>query len=140
MTDIKIKVVTAMIMYNEKGEIFLVRSYKWGGAWSLPGGGLESSELLKDCMRREIKEELSLDLDNIEFLDWGEQVSLPEYKEKSHFIYFLYTAQISSDATIILNEELQEYKWFRPEEIERIELPELTRRNIKKGLQKIQAK
>lgn len=53
-----------VILENEKGEMLLVRR-KYNpkkGYWDLPGGFVNISESMEDAVRREIKEELGIDL------------------------------------------------------------------------------
>ncbi len=54
--------VSAMVFY--KGKLVLVRHYKegYGDYYLLPGGGLEHSESLEECVVREVKEECGLDV------------------------------------------------------------------------------
>lgn len=59
------KVVVGALIYNEKNEIFLGKSYKWGDNWIIVGGHLDWGEKLSECVKREVKEETNLDVDNI---------------------------------------------------------------------------
>lgn len=54
--------VSAIIFYE--GKLVLVKHYKegYGDYYLLPGGGLEHSESLEECVVREVKEECGLDV------------------------------------------------------------------------------
>ena len=55
--------VTGAIIQNDNN--FLIgrrgKDEKSAGMWEFPGGKLEEGESLKECMRRELKEELNID-------------------------------------------------------------------------------
>lgn len=56
------KIVTAAIIY-ENGKVLLARrapNQSLAGMWEFPGGKLEPSESLQECLERELKEELDL--------------------------------------------------------------------------------
>ncbi len=57
----------SVIIENEKGEILLGRrtdDHLWGYA----GGAMELGESIEDCARRELREEMGLTADELEFL------------------------------------------------------------------------
>lgn len=59
-----IKVCAAAIIENEK--VLLTRrapSKKMGGGWEFPGGKIEDGETPEECVVREIKEELAIDVE-----------------------------------------------------------------------------
>lgn len=57
-------IVTAAIIQRESKILIARRSphKHLGGYWELPGGKLEPEESLKDCLRRELKEELGIEV------------------------------------------------------------------------------
>lgn len=57
--------VGAGVIVDDKGRILIAQrkeSSMLGGLWEFPGGGVEVGESLPDCIRRELKEELDLDV------------------------------------------------------------------------------
>ena len=52
------------ILINDKDEVLLSDERRFGREFTkFPGGGLEHGEGLKDCVKREFKEELNLDVE-----------------------------------------------------------------------------
>lgn len=85
--------------------------------WELPGGKQEINESLEDCLLREIKEELCIDIEIVE--------KLPKHFHKYDFAEIMlhpYVCYINS-GEIILKEHL-DYKWCNKEEINQHDLAE----------------
>ncbi|WP_227793371.1 8-oxo-dGTP diphosphatase MutT [Paenibacillus guangzhouensis] len=58
--------VGAAIIENEAGEILIARrkpGKSQAGLWEFPGGKIESGESIVACIRRELMEELQIDVD-----------------------------------------------------------------------------
>jgi 8-oxo-dGTP diphosphatase len=58
------------------------------GYWSLPGGVLETGELLRDGIRREVKEETGLDVEPVEVATIFERI-MPDAAGKPEYHYVL---------------------------------------------------
>lgn len=108
------KIVAGVIVYNNDGHILLAKSYKWQ-SWVVVGGHLEWGESLEECVAREVKEELGIDVTDIKFIDVQESILSPEFHKPKHMVFLDYCAKaVTTD--IVLNDELQEYQWVDPQE------------------------
>ena len=59
------KLIGVAVITNDRGEILIDRRLKdgeMGGLWEFPGGKEELDETIEECIKREIKEELDLDI------------------------------------------------------------------------------
>ncbi|MBM7582557.1 8-oxo-dGTP diphosphatase [Caldicoprobacter guelmensis] len=66
-------VIAAIIMQDDKVLIAQrAEGQKLAGKWEFPGGKIEEGETPEECLKREIKEELNLDIEVGEF--FGENV------------------------------------------------------------------
>ena len=83
-----------------------------GDFWFTVTGGVENDENDLSAVRREIKEETNLDVNEIFSLNWGSEykVDAIECKERNYLSFV-------DDGTIILNEEHVDYKWVSLSEL-----------------------
>ena len=60
------------LIVNDKNEALLLKrtskTRNGAGLWSKPGGGVEFGEKIEETVKREIKEELGVDVEIIKFL------------------------------------------------------------------------
>jgi ADP-ribose pyrophosphatase YjhB (NUDIX family) len=105
-----------VIFFNENEEILIVKpNYKEG--WVMPGGTVEAGESPKDCAVREVKEELGLDIENLQLLciDYG-QTTEGDYLKFVFFGGILSSEQIGE---IVLQEkELTEMAFVAPNKLD----------------------
>jgi len=123
------------LIFNAKGEIFLMKSDKWKGMYCIPGGHIELGETLIDAVKREIKEETNLDVKNIEFHSIQDCIFSENYYKKRHFIFVDFVCTAVSNE-VILSDEGFDYVWIKPENIDKYSVEPYTVRMIKFYLKK----
>ena len=124
-----------VFIFNQHGELLLLQSHKWPGAYVVPGGHVELGERLEEAAVREAKEETGLDVYDLEFINFQQFIYDPAFWKHRHFIFFDFAAKTRS-TDVNLNDEAQEYVWVRPEEALELELDSYTRTSIETYLQK----
>jgi len=105
--------VVAAIIINEEGKILIAKrksSLKMGGLWEFPGGKVEKGEKYEDTAIRELKEEMNIDIQVMDYI--GETIS--EHKEKP--IKLIAFKCIIKNGEISLTDH-DEYKWVRIDEL-----------------------
>jgi len=103
----KIKVVCGVIVKNNKYLITQRGDSKNLNKWEFPGGKVEPFENIFDAIKRELKEELSIEVTPIK--------KLLEYNYKKYNLCFIECALGSNK--IILNEHLN-FTWISKKEFE----------------------
>jgi len=115
------EVIAGAIVYNNEGDIFLAKSYKWQNTWVIPGGHVQYGEKLTTAMIREVKEETNMDVANVKLINVNDNLDGDVYYKKKHLVFINFYAKYIG-GEIKLNEELQEYEWFKPAEALKLDL------------------
>ena len=111
------KVGIGVIVYNKENKIlFIKRKGKHGhGEWSFPGGKLDFGESFEECARREVLQEVGIEISNPEFVDVTNDL-FPDHD--LHFItIFMKSNHVSGDPTNLEPDKCFEVKWSTLEEI-----------------------
>jgi nucleoside triphosphatase len=122
------------LVVNPRGEILIVRSYKWGDKFTVPGGHIELGERAEDAIKREVKEETGLDVEPLSLLLVQEAIYPQNYNKHEHFIFMDYICITKSSEVKLDGRELQEYFWTNPTKALKLDLEEYTRNFVIKYL------
>lgn len=63
----------AVVITNMAGDLLLLRHSYGPEVWALPGGGIDAGEQPEDAVRREVREELGLNLNALEDLGTAQE-------------------------------------------------------------------
>ena len=106
--------VSAAIFRNDT--ILLVRRARSPakGFYSLPGGRVEFGETLHAALHREVAEETALKVEIVDLAAWREV--MPETGGGGHYLIMSFAARWVS-GEVVLNDELDDFKWLKPDAI-----------------------
>jgi 8-oxo-dGTP diphosphatase len=106
--------VSAAIFRNDN--ILLVRRARSPakGFYSLPGGRVEFGETLHAALNREVDEETALKIEIVGLAGWREVV--PGTSGGGHYLIMSFAARWVS-GEVVLNDELDDFKWLKPDAI-----------------------
>ena len=113
----KIQVSTAVIF--KKGYVYIQKRKENGlmaGLWEFPGGKREFGETEEDCLRREIKEELGI---NIRI---GNKIGTHRHSY-TRFRVTLHVFQCQIHSGKLFPTECEEWKWVKPEKLDQFPFP-----------------
>ena len=127
-----------VFIFNQAGELLLLKSHKWPNLYVVPGGHVELGERIENAVVRESKEETGLDVYNIEFILFQEFIYDPSFWKPRHFIFFDYACQADS-TEVQLNDEAEEYVWVRLSAAVDFPLDAYTRMSIDRLIERRQA-
>ena len=113
------------IIINKNNEILLSDEKKGKYKFTkFPGGGLEFGEGTVDCLKREFKEELGAELDEIDHYYTTDFFQQSAFNSKHQVLSIYYTACLKDDFELPVskpNDELFEYEIFRWVKLSEIE-------------------
>ena len=122
------------LIVNSNGEILLVKSYKWGSKYTVPGGHIELGERSEVAVRREVKEEVGLEVEPVRILLVQEAIFPADYIKHEHYIFLDYLCRATSPTVKLDGKEIQEYVWTNPNDVLRLELESFTRKLVEEYL------
>jgi len=113
----KIQVSAAVIF--KQGNVYIQKRKAaglMGGLWEFPGGKLETGETEEECLRREIKEELGV---NIRI---GEKVMTHRHSY-TRFRVTLHVFRCQIHSGKLSPTECDDWKWIKPDELDQFPFP-----------------
>jgi len=124
---------------NERGEVLIVRSSKWKNKHTVPGGHIELGERAEDAIRREVKEETGLDVEDVRLLLVQEAIYPKDYYKHEHFVFMDYICRTRNAQVKLDGRELQEYVWVNPKDAVKLDMEEYTRNFVNRYLQELKS-
>jgi ADP-heptose:LPS heptosyltransferase/8-oxo-dGTP pyrophosphatase MutT (NUDIX family) len=116
----RLKVVNAIILNQEKDKVLLIKRIDGihGGKWAFPGGIVEDDESEEDALKREVMEEIHLDV-----LKIIKKVADYSYNREDGSLTLGSSYLVSVEGyEVKLNNEISESRWLSPEDIEKLPL------------------
>ncbi len=114
-------VVTGVIKKNDCYLLTKRRSPKKElNKWQFPGGELKFKESLEKALKRELKEELGVEVKIIKFIPKVFEIRREE--DNFHGLFFVFLCHLLNDSQkIVLNNEASKFGWFTKEEISNLD-------------------
>jgi ADP-ribose pyrophosphatase YjhB (NUDIX family) len=107
-------VTVGALIFNDQGEVLMIRTHKWSDLWGIPGGKIRYDEPSEEALRREILEETNLHIDGIRFVLVQDCIGSKEFYREAHFVLLNYTCRCVGQPLVRLNEEAQTFRWLEP--------------------------
>lgn len=89
----------------------------FGGYWELPGGKKEPTESLKECVRRELKEELDIEVEILHFF----KIAYYDYPQRSVRLNIYFCSHKAGEPRTI---ECQAFAWVAPQDLPKYRFPD----------------
>lgn len=109
---------SAAFILNGEGEVLFIRRAKEPakGKLALPGGFVDAGETAEEAVRREIREEVGLEMESIAYLD--SQPNEYPYKEVTYPVldlFFIGRAKTTDNLAAL--DGVESYCWLKPETV-----------------------
>ena len=114
------------LLHDGHGKVLMIRTHKWGHRWGIPGGKIERGESSITALRREIREETAIELDDVRFALVQDCIDSPEFMRPEHFLLLNYIARAKTTA-VQLNDEAEDFAWMAPADALSLDLNHPTR-------------
>jgi mutator protein MutT len=119
-------------IFNGEGKLFITqrgeKAKNERGTWEIPGGSVEFGETFHEALKREIKEELGIEIEILELLGVCDHI-IP--KEKQHWVSPTFICKIKKGVPKIMEpEKCSAIGWFSLTDAEKLPLSIVTRYDI----------
>ena len=112
------RVIVVPLVQNADGDYLICKMADdrgvFPGQWGLPGGGIEAGERMIDALRREVREELGIEVNDIKplfFKDGQYRKSFADGTQADvYMIFLLFTCRAVTNE-LKLNPEFSDYAW-----------------------------
>lgn len=98
-------------VFDPAGRVLMIRTHKWSDRWGIPGGKVKWGEPAEDALRRELREETALEVEDIRFVLVQDCIRSEEFYREEHFLLLNYACRTRTPEAVRLNGEAQEHRW-----------------------------
>ena len=106
--------VGAVIFKNGKILLGCRRGAHGAGEYALPGGHVEYMESFEDCLRREIREEVGIEIDNPQFI----HVCNSDHYKPRHGVYLGFQMDwLAGEVENVEPDKCDGWDWYGPDEL-----------------------
>jgi len=106
--------ISVKALIKKKGKVLMLQDEK--GSWELPGGRVEFGEDPIITMRRELKEEMSVEVRSIGNIVGVKTFMVEKSDVKKQIVLIVFSCEIGGES-IILDHESQRYAWISPSDV-----------------------
>lgn len=104
--------VYAMIVKDGK-VLALHEEYVGENLMKFPGGGLEYNEGVLDCVKRELQEELNIEVKNVEHLYTQEEFLISKFRNNEQLLSIYYLAEmVDENDLMIMDTCIEKLEWI----------------------------
>jgi 8-oxo-dGTP pyrophosphatase MutT (NUDIX family)/predicted HAD superfamily phosphohydrolase YqeG len=105
------------LVYDADGRFLILQTTKGKdyGKWVLPGGKMELGESSLEAFKREVLEEIEMEIGNVNLLGFRDYTAV----SGNHYGFFDYEAQLKGDADVHINAESMSHAWILPTELDK---------------------
>ncbi|HET6973046.1 MAG TPA: NUDIX domain-containing protein [Pyrinomonadaceae bacterium] len=112
-TQTRFTVTAGALIFNDAGQILLLKHrFRAGSGWGIPGGFLEYSEQPEQALRRELREEIGLEVSQVE-------IFTARSFEKPRQVEILFRCHANASAAQVKPHtmEVEHAEWFSPQKL-----------------------
>jgi mutator protein MutT len=121
-----------VIIYHQKRVLIIKRAYEPSrNRWSIPGGVVEVGETVREAARREVKEELALDVRIRDVVEVVDNIMYEQERLKFHFVLIDFWAELEG-GILTPNHECLDARWVSRDDLPLYDLTDGARKAIEK--------
>ena len=128
-----VRTAVVAVVKNDEGAILLTKRAipPYLGKWVMPGGKIDLGEPITAALKREVMEEVGLDVHVEGLIDIYEIVPSDEHME--HYVILYYLASPKNDGLVPNEREISEVAWADQEALKTMDISNGTKHVLAKG-------